>query len=339
MKNSPGCKSCFARGSGFTMHAKSAISPEQNGKWQEVRVSADGTCTEDVKEHTCSVKPVGFWKPLRHVTTKQTYTETFGTSRSQTKLSAEEYASEVVVGVRAGGGWSNGDAPGLHGSIEVNAEFRNEWGQSYSTEISTTVDTETTFEVLIDDDQQLGKYLWQFAQNNYGSCGDSETLFQKFVFTAGRSHTPCCYPGHCTDAHIFSCDWCAKGYMVPNASSRCKEGSPPCPKQVYQLENVNAFAVVEELSEGGIREQPCPAGYNGVIAAQCADTRMRLTESCSRVSPPVGETSLTPQPPSSTASPPSATPSLPAALSISKMKTIHLAITIAAVYQIIAAFA
>jgi hypothetical protein len=262
------------------MHAQSAISPEMDGKWREVRVSGNGKCTEEVKEHTCVVKPIGFWRPLRSIAFKQTYTETYGTSRSQTDMSAHDYASEVILGVTAGAGWDNGDKAGHFGSVEVSAEFKKQWSQSYSTEIATESTKETTFEIRIDDDRQLGKYLWQFAQKNTGSCGESTSLFRKFVFTAGLSQKPCCYPGHCTDGHLYSCDWCAKGYLVPNADARCQEGSPPCPQQIYQLQTVSSFLVVEKLGEGEIRGQPCPSGYSGAVAAQCTKTELKVTESC-----------------------------------------------------------
>jgi len=280
MRNTPGCDSCFESGSKFTMHAQSAISPEMDGKWREVRVSGNGKCTEEVKEHTCVVKPIGFWKSLRQIATKETYTEFYGTSRAQTDMSTRDYASEVIMGVAVSGGWDNGDGPGLHGSVEVSAEFKQEWSESYSTEIATEATQERTFEIQIDDDRQRGKYLWQFAQKNTGSCGESTSLFRKYVFTAGLSQKPCCYPGHCTDAHLFSCDWCAKGYLVPNADARCQEGLPPCPQQIYQLQNVNSFLVFGELGEGEIRPQPCPSGYSGVVAAQCTNTELIVTESC-----------------------------------------------------------
>lgn len=283
MRNSPGCHACFDHGSKFTMHAKSAMSPEKDGQWSDVQVSADGKCTQDKKNHTCVVKPVGFWKSLRSVTLKETLTESWGTTHSQTDLSSLDYANEVKFGITTSAGWSNGGGkPGPEASVEVSSEFRSEWSLSFSTEISTEVKKENIYEVKIDDDRQLGKHLWQFAQKNTGSCGESTTLFRSHVFTAGLSQKPCCYPGHCTDAHLFSCDWCAKGYMVPNPDLRCKEGSPPCPRQNYQLQNVNAFVIVEELSEGQIREQPCPSGYSGAIASHCAKTKLTMTESCSK---------------------------------------------------------
>eukprot|EP01047_Picozoa_sp_COSAG01_P098301 COSAG01_NODE_28508_length_659_cov_1.541071_1_plen_130_part_10 len=110
----------------------------------------------------------------------------------------------------------------------------------------------------------------------------SKTQTKAFAFTNGISERPCCYPGHCTDSYLRTCNWCTCGFKVLS-EPRCREGVPPCEADSLQVStNPNAYIKMDEMAEGSSKTVKCPSGLTGQVHVTCQRAKMVIdANSCS----------------------------------------------------------